>query len=62
MEIKTRGQYGIRNPLFMYQATGGISLPVNTEGKKGAGLSVCPAAEAFNITPAFSGVPRCGAL
>jgi len=27
------GQYGIRNPLFMYQGTYGLSLPTDEEGK-----------------------------
>lgn len=27
------GQYGIRNPLFMYQGTYGMSLPTDEDGK-----------------------------
>jgi hypothetical protein len=61
MEIKARGQYGKRNPLFQYQTAVGVSLPVDEEGNTGAAIGGKVTVEAINVTPSQSGTKRCGA-
>ena len=57
MEI-ANGQYGKRNPLFMYQRTAGHSIRsevnISTETEQGARI--------FMAEPSQSGERRCGAL
>lgn len=52
------GQYGKRNPHFMYQATQGYS--VTTELK--AGRKDDNIIEADNVKPPYSGAIRCGVI
>ncbi len=55
---RTNGQYGKRNPLFMYQATAGHSIraALKTAARRSR--------EALIVTakPPQSGINRCGAL
>jgi len=55
---RTNGQYGKRNPLFMYQGTAGYSVraEVSTSAKEEQET------RAFTAEPAQSGQSRCGAL
>lgn len=56
--VKINGQYGKRNPLFMYQGTAGYSVraALNVSAKPDQG------AQLFTAVSSQSGERRCGAL
>ncbi len=55
---RTNGQYGKRNPLFMYQRTAGYAL----RAALNAGAQAEPEAQIFTAVPPQSGEQRCGAM
>lgn len=55
---RTNGQYGKRNPLFLYQGTAGHSI----RAEVGTCAKGEQKARAFTAEPAQSGQSRCGAL
>ena len=62
MEIeKISGQYGKRNPLFMYQRTAGYglraALGIRAQAEQGA-----QGAQVYTAVPPQSGEQRCGAM
>ncbi len=56
--MEAKGQYGKRNPLFMYQGTTGYSVKAALQ----AGESGQKPAEANIVTSSQSGTARCGTL
>lgn len=55
---RTNGQYGKRNPLFMYQRTAGYALRVELNADARAEQE----AQVFVAVPPQSGKQRCGAM
>lgn len=56
--VKTNGQYGRRNPLFMYQGTAGRSIRAALK----ADAEQKPEALTTMAEPSKSGISRCGML
>ena len=56
MSEKAPGQYGKRNPLFMYQGTAGYSIPAVLL----TAVSGKPEAEGFTAEPPPAGPDPCG--
>jgi len=56
--VTANGQYGKRNPLFMYQGTAGYNLRAALD----AGAQAEQEAQVFTAEPAQSGEQRCGAM
>lgn len=56
--VKTNGQYGKRNPLFMYQGTAGRSIRAALK----ADAEQKPEALTTTAEPSKSGMSRCGML
>ncbi len=55
---RINGQYGKRNPLFMYQGTAGYDLRAEVSTSAMGEQK----AQAFTAEPAQSGEQRCGAI
>ena len=56
--VTINGQYGKRNPLFMYQGTAGCSILAALS----AGSRMEQEAQGYTAEPAQSGERRCGTL
>lgn len=56
--VTTNGQYGKRNPLFMYQGTAGYSVRSVLD----ASARTEKETQAFTAVPPQSGEQRCGAM
>lgn len=56
--MEKQGQYGIRNPLFMYQGTAGYSVTAALLEGDGEQEAAAP----YLVTSSESGTRRCGAL
>ncbi len=56
--MEAQGQYGKRNPLFMYQGTAGYSVEATLQ----TGESGQEPAQAHIVTSSPSGTARCGTL
>ena len=56
--VRANGQYGTRNPLFMYQGTAGCSIRAAMK----ADAEQKPEALTIRAEPSQSGMSRCGML
>lgn len=56
--METKGQYGKRNPLFMYQGTMGYSVKATLNAHKDGTETV----KSNTVTTSQSGTARCGTL